>query len=102
MKVVIAPEAEAQILIRKQWWRSHRSKAPERFDEELAAALVAIADRAESFPIYSARAGRTVRLCLLAKTRCHLYFEILGDRAEVWVLAARGAAQRRGPKLASR
>lgn len=42
MKLVVAPEAAAQILVRKQWWRSNRSKAPERFDQELAAALTAI------------------------------------------------------------
>jgi hypothetical protein len=34
MKLVVAPEAAAQILARKQWWRANRSKAPERFDEE--------------------------------------------------------------------
>jgi hypothetical protein len=42
MKVVVAPEAEAQILFRKKWQRTNRSKAPERFDQELAAALTPI------------------------------------------------------------
>ena len=45
MKLVVAPEAAAQILVRKQWWRANRSKAPKRFDEELAAALTAITER---------------------------------------------------------
>src|SRR5204862_5209279 len=49
MKLVVAPEAAAQILVRKQWWRANRSKAPERFDKELAAALAAIRERPESF-----------------------------------------------------
>ena len=102
MKLVVAPEAAAQILVRKQWWRANRSKAPERFDEELAAALTAIRERPESFPVFSARAGRIVRRCLLAKTRCHLYFEVLQESSEVWVTAARGAAQRRPPRLAPR
>jgi hypothetical protein len=79
MKLVVAPEAAAQILVRKQWWRANRSKAPERFDEELATALTAIRDRPDSFPVFSARGDRTVRRCLLAKTRCHLYFEVLHE-----------------------
>jgi hypothetical protein len=102
MKLVVAPEAAAQILVRKRWWRANRSKAPERFDDELAAALVAITERPESFPVFSARAGRTVRRCLLAKTRCHFYFEVVDVANEVWLIAARGAAQRRRPRLARR
>jgi len=102
MKLVVAPEAAAQILVRKQWWRANRSKAPARFDEELAAALTAISERPESFPVFSARGGRTVRRCLLARTRCHLYFEIRDESGEVWVTAGRGAVQRRPPKLAPR
>ncbi len=102
MKLVVAPEAAAQIVLRKQWWRANRSKAPERFDEELAAALTAISERPESFPVFSALGVRTVRRCLLVKTRCHLYFQVLHETAEVWVIAARGAVQRRPPKLAPR
>ena len=100
MKVVVAPEAAAQILLRK--WRANRSKAPERFDQELAAALTAIGERPESFPVFSARNGRTVRRCLLVKTRCHFYFEAVHDADEIWIVAARGAAQRGRPRLAKR
>src|SRR5213595_3429578 len=100
MKLVVAPEAAEQILARKQWWRANRSKAPERFDEELAAALTAISERPDSFPVFSARGGQMVRRYLLVKTRCHLYFEVLHETDEVWVTAARGAVQRRPPKLA--
>ena len=102
MKLVVAPGAAAQILVRKRWWRAHRSKAPQRFDHELEAALTAIAERPESFPVFSASGGRTVRRCLLEKTRCHLYFEIFHEADEVWVMGARGARQRKGPKLARR
>ena len=102
MKLVVAPEAAAQILVRKRWWRANRSMAPERFDEELAAALAAIAERPESYPVFSAPADRTVRRCLLARTRCHLYFEVLHERGEVWIIGARGAAQQGGPRLARR
>jgi hypothetical protein len=95
MKLIVAPEAAAQILIRKGWWRANRSKAPERFDEELASALAAITERPNSFPAFSARAGRTIRRCLLAKTSATFIFEVLHATDEVWIIAARGAAQRR-------
>ena|SRR5260221_8575359 len=99
MKLVVAPEAAAQIIVRKRWWRANRSKAPERFDDELTAALAAITERPESFPVISAQAGRTVRRYFLVKTRCHLYFEVRHETDEVWIIAARGAAQRRGARL---
>lgn len=99
MKVVIAPEAEAQLLIRKRWWRAHRPKAPERFDDELAEALLRIAEMPESFPVYSERSRRTVRRCLLRKASCHLYFEVMATVGEVWILAAWGAVQGRRPRL---
>ncbi len=99
MKLVVAPEAAAQILVRKRWWRANRSKAPERFDEELAAAFAVITERPESFPVFSARSGKIVRRCLLAKTSCHLYFEVREEAREVWIIAARGAVQRRTPRL---
>jgi hypothetical protein len=98
MKLVVAPGATAQITARKRWWRANRSEAPERFDDELAAALIRIAERPESFPVFSTRGDRTVRRCLLTRTRCHLYFEVLPSANEVWIVAARGAVQR--PKTA--
>lgn len=98
MKLVVAPEAAAQIVVRKKWWRANRPKAPERFDYEVAAAFVNIAERPESFPVFSARGGQIIRRCLLTKTKCHLYFEIVASTNEVWIVAARGAFQRR-PRL---
>lgn len=94
MKLVVAPGATAQITARKRWWRVNRSEVPARFDDELAAALAKIAERPESFPVFSTRGGITVRRCLLVRTRCHLYFQIVPSANEVWIVAARGAVQR--------
>jgi plasmid stabilization system protein ParE len=93
MKLVVAPQAAAQLLVRKRWWRAHRPIAPTRFDEELVDALANIAERPESFPVFTNKNGIVVRRCLLAKTSCHLYFEVLAD--EIMILAARGASQER-------
>src|SRR5687768_460719 len=99
MKIVVAPAAAAQIIIRKRWWRRNRPKAPERFDRELDEALTRIAERPDLYPVFSERAGKTVRRCLLVATACHLYFEVVPSVGEVWIVAARGAVQRpRHPK----
>jgi len=99
MKVILAPQAEAQLRFRQQWWRKNRPKAPERFEQEVAHALHEIADHPGSFPIYSEKQGRTVRRYLLTRTRCHLYFEVMPTKGEVWILAAWGAVRRSGPRL---
>jgi hypothetical protein len=102
MKVIIAPEAEAHLLVRKHWWRAHRTRAPERFDQELGRAIIRIGEMPGSFPVYSERSGRIVRRCLLRKASCHLYFEVLPAAGEVWILAVHGAVQRRAPRLPAR
>lgn len=102
MKVIVAPRAAAELLVRKRWWRANRPKAPERFDEELDKALVQIAEMPESFPIFSERGGRTVRRCLLMKASCHLYFEVVPSAGEVWIVSTRGAVQRRPSRPAKR
>ena len=94
IKLVVAPGATAQIMARKRWWRANRSEAPDRFDDDLAAALAKIAERPESFPVFSTRGESAVRRCLLVRTRCHLYFEVIPSANEVWIVAARGAVQR--------
>jgi hypothetical protein len=99
MKLIVSPRVAAEILSRKRWWRANRPKAPGRFDEELSEALARIRDSPDSFPVFSERDGRTVRRCLLSKTRCHLYFEVVPSQSAILLLAARGAVQRRPPRL---
>jgi plasmid stabilization system protein ParE len=102
MKVILSPQAEAQLRLRRGWWQKNRPKAPDRFEQELAHALRRISDHPIAFPVYSEKGGRTVRRYLLTRTHCHLYFELLPDSDEVWILAAWGAARRRGPRLSER
>lgn len=99
MRVRFTPKAQAQLEARKRWWRSHRDKAPELFDEEFAAATLRISDAPGSFPVHGQRQGRAIRRCLMTKTRCHLYFEIVEHQGEVWVIAAGGGQRRRPPRF---
>ena len=98
MRVIITPEGEAQLATRRTWWRENRPKAPDLFDRELATAVRRIGRNPEAYPVFAERRGRTIRRCLMLKTRCHLYFEIRSSN-EVWVLAAGGGQRKRPPRL---
>jgi len=91
--------ANAQLSVRRKWWRENRAKAPDLFDRELAAAVDRIARTAASLPVFSERRGHTIRRYLMPKTRCHLYLEVLEDPAEVLVLAAGGGQRKRPPRF---
>ena len=99
MRVLITPEAQAQVDVRRQWWREHRDKAPDPFDEEFLAAVERIGGASGSFPIHVQRRGRTIRRCLMLKTRCHLYFEIFEQAGDIWVVAAAGGQRGRPPQF---
>jgi len=99
MRVLVTPEAEAQLDVRWEWWRDHREKAPDLFDEEFLAAVEHIGSAPGSFPIHVQRRGRTIRRCLMPKTRSHLYFEIDEQAGVAWVVAAAGGQRRRPPKF---
>jgi hypothetical protein len=99
MRVIITPRAEAQLAARRAWWRENRRATPDLFDAELAAAIDRIATVPWSLPVFSERAGHTIRRRLLPRTRCHLYFEIDEARGEVWVVAAAGGQRTRPPQI---
>ena len=97
MKVIIAPRAETQMALRREWWRKNREKAPDLFDEELAEAIDQLGRIAGSLPVYARRSGHTIRRYLMPKTRCHLYLEV--TEAEVQVLALGGGQRKRAPRI---
>jgi plasmid stabilization system protein ParE len=99
MPVRITPEAQAQLEERKRWWRQHRDKAPDLFDQEFVAAVQRIGSSPMSFPVFTEKHDRSIRRCLMPKTQCHLYFEILEDRSEISVVAAGGSRRRKPPRF---
>jgi hypothetical protein len=99
MRVLVTPEAEAQLDVRRKWWRDHREKAPDLFDEEFLAAMERIGRAPGSFPIHVQRRKPTLRRCLMPKSRCHLYFEIDEQAGVAWVIAAAGGQRRRPPRF---
>ena len=97
MRVRFTPLALGQVERRKRWWRDNRPKAPNLFDYELAQALEQLDNSRESFPVFTERSGRVIRRCLMPKTRCHIYFEVLSS--DVLVHALSGAQRRRSPRF---
>ena len=99
MRVLVTPEAQAQLGARDEWCREHRDKAPDLFDEEFLSIVERIATAPASFPIHVQRRGRTIRRGLMPKTRCHLYFEVDERTHVVWIVAAASGQRRRPPRF---
>ena len=69
--VVISETAERQILAIDAWWRANRDKAPGLFEQEVALALLTIAEAPELGRRYE-HPGADVRRDLLRSTRNHV------------------------------
>jgi plasmid stabilization system protein ParE len=96
-RVLIAPDAEAQIIVVRSWWLTHRDQAPDLFDRELDAAVAAIGNAPAAFPLYRRENDADVRRVLLPRTRYALYFTI--EPAHVLVVAVWHTARGSGPPL---
>ena len=73
MKLRILPEALERIDAARTWWVENRDKAPDLFDDELAAVLTHIATAPSAGQRVSLSRGRNVRRALMPKTAFHVY-----------------------------
>jgi len=90
------PQADLHILELDTWWREHRDKAPDLFEQELAAAFRTVAAAPGSGKRFR-HDGGDVRRILMRATRHHVYYV---ERDEhVLVLAVWGAVKGAGPDL---
>lgn len=96
-RVLIAPDAEAQLTVIRAWWTANRPLAPELFDREFDAAVMAIGEAPYSLPIYRREDGADVRRILLRKTRYAVYFCVEPDH--VLIVAVWHTARGSGPPL---
>jgi plasmid stabilization system protein ParE len=80
------------------WWKRHRPRSPDLFEQELAAALARIA-AAPTFgrPYRAARSTAEVWRVLLSKTRNHVYYTVTTD--EIRVLTVWGAPKGGAPRI---
>lgn len=96
--VRISALAERHILEIDAWWRERREKAPDLFEQELAAGLQTIASAPGAGQRYP-HASADVRRLLLRSTRNHLYYVELP--AQVLVVAVWGGIKGAGPDLST-
>ena len=94
------PQADASILTTAKWWREHRDKAPDLFEQELRGTVELLRGAPELGQPYRRVGVPGARRLLLPRTRYHIYY--VYDRAAdmVVVLALWSAVRGRGPRLA--
>jgi plasmid stabilization system protein ParE len=95
--VVFQRRAAREIEAVDEWWRAHRTAAPELFVSELDAMLSALALMPTLGSPAKGERAPGVRRVLLRRTRHHVYYRVRDDVLEVLAVwhAARGA----GPGL---
>jgi len=97
MRVVVSPEADAQVRLVHRWWQEHRGSAPDLFAQELANAIATL----EAAPSAGHRAPhpevKGLRRILLRATHYHVYYVF--DDDVVVVLAVWSAVMGSGPNL---
>jgi hypothetical protein len=97
MRFRFTPRAASEADREQAWWREHRPKAPDLFDEELEQAIGQIVHGPTVGTIYPCGFPDVVRRVLLTKTKNHVYFTVYDG--EIVILSIWGAPRRRGPKL---
>ncbi len=89
-------QADLHILEIDRWWRQNRHKAPDLFEQELAAAfemIAAVPGAGRRYPYPKA----DVRRLLLRSSRAHVYYVERSDY--VLIVAVWGAIKGVGPDL---
>jgi len=93
--VIITPRARRQLTAAARWWLAHRDKAPEAFDEDVAAGIGAISESPSIHPRIDRRRG--IRRMLLERIRYYIYYRI-SARDDVEIISV-WHASRRPPRL---
>lgn len=97
-EVRTTPQPDLHILELDAWWRDHRDRAPDLFEQELTIALRTISAVPGAGKIY-AHPEAEVRRFLMRATRNHVYYV---ERDEcVLVVAVWGAVKGSGPDLSA-
>jgi plasmid stabilization system protein ParE len=96
-RVVFTAEAEDQARVIGDWWRENRRGSPDKFEDELDAAVGRLRDAPLPAQVY--RSDPTVYRTLLRVTRNHVYFTIDEDHALVTIVNIWGGLRGRDPWL---
>ncbi len=97
LKVLIPPSVDLAVLHIDLWWRAHRDKAPDLFEEEFAAAIELLAESPHIGRLYQPSRHQGTRRLLLRSTRFHIYYVVDGDVLSV--ISIWSAIDGHGPDL---
>lgn len=97
LPVEFSDDAREQAAAASAWWRANRERAPDLFEDELAAATERLASSSSLAPVYATVGGADVRRILLPRTRYRVYFTI--EPEIVVVHAVWHTSRGRGPAL---
>lgn len=97
LPVRTTPEADAQIRVIDDWWRTNRAAAPDLFLAELAASFDMISHAPHIGRLYRQSPIAGARRILLKGSRYHVYYVARSE--EVRVLAVWHARRGVGPPL---
>lgn len=93
-RLSFAPRALAEVAAIARWWRKNRLAAPRLFDDELDAALVAIAAHPEIGPSARLRGHPSGRFYVLRRTGYVVFYLVDVAHSEVTVVRIRHVRQR--------
>lgn len=96
--VEFSPRAGREIEEARRWWREHREKAPDAFDEDFAELITRLEVEAELLG-QPARNVPHVRRALLKRVRYYVYFRIRESNGKVQVAAFWHASRGREPSV---
>jgi plasmid stabilization system protein ParE len=102
VKVRLTEQAQEDARRIRRWWRKNRTKAPNRFSEELREVRKRLAVAADEGQAYRNLGGELVRWILLEKSGQHVYYVVREAERLVSVVAIHGAARGSGPDLTER
>jgi plasmid stabilization system protein ParE len=98
MRLEVAKRAQREAKRLGQWWLENRDKAPELFEQELAAAYNLILHNPEIGQTYRVSRNRRIQRVLMPGTKNHVYYHRKSEDL-VRVVSVWGARRGRGPKL---
>jgi plasmid stabilization system protein ParE len=98
MRLEVAKRAQREAKRLGRWWLENRDKAPELFEQELAAAYELILRDPALGQTYLVSRGRRIQRVLMPGTKNHVYYHRKSEEV-VRVVSIWGAVRGRGPKL---
>ena len=102
LPVVITRRAARQVEAAAEWWRENRLSAPNAFHDDLAAALMLVAEQPACGAATAGTRHRGVRRIQLPRIGYHLYYRLAPRLGQIQVLALWHARRGSSPPVSAK